>query len=215
MSAWRRAAHATRAESGMTLVELLVSMTVMGVVAMLFLTVLFSIQTNIMRQQVRSVANDQARLGLEQMDREIRSGNLLYDPSESFPSPTCGGYACVSGFSIRVYTQVNAPTRTPPQQCVQWIVQDLRLMRRAWAPGATTNLSGWRVIAEHVVNRDVSPQVPAFSIDPTPGGRVLAITLLVNPRLGLENAPRTVRLNTSLAIRNSTAGDPCSPMPAS
>ena len=202
-------------EAGMTLVELAVSMAVMAMAATIFITVLWSVQTGVARQQQRSITNDQARLGLQQMDREIRSGNLMYSPAESFATPTCGGYACVPGFSVRVYTQANAPTRTPPFQCVQWIIQNRRLMRRAWEPGATASLGGWRVVAEGIVNRDLVPTVPAFAIDPTSGGRVLDITLMVNSALGSQQPPPTIRVNTSIAIRNQGSGDPCSPVPVS
>ncbi len=204
----------SQSEQGMTLTELLVSMALMGVVATMFVSVLMSIQQGVTRQQHRSEMNDQARLAVEQMDREIRSGNFLYDPATE-TSAACGGYVCDPNYSLRVYTQANAPTRTPPNQCVQWLIQDRKLLRRAWASGAGTSLSGWRVVATGIVNRDVIPAVPAFTLDPTVGGKVLEITLLVNSRLGMPDAPRTIRINTSLAIRNSATGDPCSPIPAS
>ena len=210
---WRAVRARARSEAGMSLPELLIAMEVMAIAAGIFVSVVFAVQNAVTRQQYRSSANDQARMAVEQMDREIRSGNLLYDPSESFAAPTCGGYACVSGYSVRVYTQANATTRIPPVQCVQWLVQDRKLLRRAWAPGATASLSGWRVVAEDVVNRDLSPPVPVFAIDPTPGGRVLDVTIMVNPRLGTTHESRTVRLNTSIAIRNSSTGDPCTPVP--
>jgi prepilin-type N-terminal cleavage/methylation domain-containing protein len=204
----------SQSEAGMTLPELLVSMTLMGIIATMFISVLMSIQQGVTRQQHRSEMNDQARLAVEQMDREIRSGNILYDPAAE-TSAACGGYICDPNYSLRVYTQANAPTRTPPNQCVQWLIQNRRLLRRAWAPGAGMSLSGWRVVAEGIVNRDVTPAVPAFSLDPTLGGNVLEITLLVNSRFGMPDAPRTIRINTSIAIRNSATGDQCSPIPAS
>jgi prepilin-type N-terminal cleavage/methylation domain-containing protein len=204
----------SRSETGMTLPELLVSMTLMGVVATMFISVLMSIQQGVTRQQHRSEMNDQARLAVEQMDREIRSGNFLYDPATE-TSAACGGYVCAPNYSLRVYTQANAPTRTPPNQCVQWLIQDRKLLRRAWASGAGTSLGGWRVVATGIVNRDVTPAVPAFTLDPTVGGKVLEITLLVNSRFGMPDAPQTIRINTSLAIRNSASGDPCTPIPAS
>ena len=199
----------------MTLVELIMAMALMVVVATMFVTILQSIQSSVVRQQERSVANDQARAGLHQLDRELRSGNIFYAPGESFTSSSCGGYICPSNFSLRVHTQANATTRTPPQQCVQWLIHDRKLLRRAWAPGATNTLEGWRVIADDIVNRDLTPAVPAFSLDPTPGARVLNVTLMVNPDLGSRDAPTTLRVDTSISLRNATAGDPCTPIPAS
>ena len=203
---------ARRDERGMTLVELMVSVALMMIVATIFTTVLLSIQKAVMRQQARSEMNDQARLGLQQMDREIRSGNYIYDPTENLG--TCAGKNCAPGYSLRVFTQANAPTRTPPEQCVQWVIDGRQLFRRAWAPGESTSLGGWRMVAEGIVNRDIPPPggpVPAFSRDLS--GRVLDITLMLNSRLGSADAPKTVRMNTSIAIRNPATAGPCDPVP--
>ena len=196
----------------MTLVELMISVALMSVVATIFTTVLWSVQQGVATQQLRSQANDQSRAAIQQLDREIRSGNMLYDPAFE-AAGACAGYNCAPGYSLRVYTQANATTRIPPNQCVHYVLDEGKLLRRAWAPGSGTTIDGWRVIAEDIVNRDLS--VPAFAMDPTPGGKVVGITLMVNPALGQADAPTTTRVETSIAIRNSATGNPCSPMPAS
>lgn len=192
---------------------MVVAVMLMAIAAAIYLGALTSVYTGVNRQQRRSEINDEARLAIEQIDREVRSGNILFDPTESFAAPACGGYACVSNFSVRVYTQANATTRTPPQQCVQYLINGTNLLRRAWAPGGGSSLAGWQIIATDIVNRNVSPQVPAFVRDP--GNRVLDVTLLVNNRFGQADAPRTVRIESSIAIRNYGTGDPCSPIPSS
>lgn len=202
-----------RDQRGMTLVELMVTVALMAVVATIFTSVLLSIQESVIRQQARSEINDQARLALEQMDREIRSGNVLYDPAAE-PNATCAGKDCDPFFSLRVYTQANAPTRTPPQQCVQWVIDGRQLFRRAWDVGAASSLSGWRMVAEGIVNREPSVNVPAFTL-PSSGSKVLDIKLMLNSRFGSANAPRTVPMETSIAIRNEGTGDPCTPIPSS
>ena len=209
----RRLEGIPRDERGMTLVELMVSVSLMMIVATIFTTMLLSMQTSVIRQQERSDMNDQARLALQQMDREIRSGNFLYDPASSDEDAICGGMDCKPNFSLRVYTQVNAPTRTPPQQCVQWVIDDQKLFRRAWAPGETESLAGWRLVAEGIVNREPLVDTPAFSIDAS--GKVLDITLILNSKYGSPDAPNNVRMNTSIAIRNPATAGPCSPIPAS
>lgn len=207
-----------RDQRGMTLVELMVSVALMAVVATIFTTMLLSIQTGVMRQQARSEINDQARMALEQLDREIRSGNVLYDP-EFEPNAVLAGKDFDPYFSVRVYTQANAPTRqgtfgSDGQQCVQWVIDDHQLFRRAWNVGASASLGGWRLVAEGVVNREPTVAVPAFSL-PADDSNVLDITLMLNSRFGSADAPRTVRMDTSVAIRNAGTGDPCSPIPAS
>jgi type II secretory pathway pseudopilin PulG len=208
----------------MSMVEVVVSMMLLMIAGAIFLGALTSVYTAATRQERRSEINDEARAAIQQIDREVRSGNFvanvagnyLYDPaSEAFAAPTCGGYACDANFSVRVYSQANATTRTPPQQCVQYLVYNQLLLRRSWAPGAPTSLSGWRVLARGIVNRNVTPEVPAFFLDGGPGTRVLGVTLLVNNRFGQPEAPATVRIATSIAMRNFGSGDPCTPIPTS
>jgi prepilin-type N-terminal cleavage/methylation domain-containing protein len=208
----KRLRGAPRDERGMTLVELMISVALMVVVATIFTTVLLSIQKAVIRQQARSEMNDQARLALQQMDREIRSGNFIYDPADELLG-TCAGKQCAPSYSLRVFTQVNAPTRIPPEQCVQWVIDDQQLFRRAWAPGEATSLNGWRMVADGIVNRDLGTPIPAFSVDAS--GKVLDISLMLNSKLESSDAPRTIQMNTSIAIRNPATAGPCDPVPAS
>lgn len=199
---------AARDERGMTLVELMVSIALMTVVATIFITVLFNIQQAVVRQQARSEMNDAARLAIEQMDREIRSSSHLFT---SDAAATCGGKSCAPGYAVRVYTQANLPTRGEAH-CVQWVIDGQSLYRRSWVTGGTTSLAGWRLIAEGIVNREASVSVPAFT--QASGSSVLNIALMLNSRFGDPDAPRSIPMKTSIAIRNTGTGDPCSPIPA-
>ncbi|HEX8100568.1 MAG TPA: hypothetical protein VF660_10270 [Actinomycetota bacterium] len=207
----------------MTIAELAVAMLLMTIAASIYLGTMTSVYTGVNRQQRRSEINDQARAAVEQIDREVRSGNFIldsgtgnyrYNPAtDVFAAPTCGGYACAANFSFRVYTQANATTRTPATQCVQYLITGQKLLRRSWASGSPTS-SGWQTVATDIVNRDLTPAVPAFAMDTT-GSRTLNVTLLVNNRLGKSDAPRSVRIETSIAMRNYGSGDPCTPIPTS
>lgn len=196
-------------QDGMTLVEVITAVTILLVVLATFLTVLYSVNTGIQVQQERSIVVDQARLAIERLDREIRSANLLYDPaSETLPNHT-----------FRLYTQANAPTRTPPMQCVQWQVNaSNQLTRRSWPPGEPENVTSWMVMAEEMVNRDLSPAVTTFALDtdPAKGGRTVDITLMVDSD-PTDSNQKTVRLQSSLTGRNTVFQfplDTCSPAPA-
>jgi type II secretory pathway pseudopilin PulG len=212
----------------MTIVELSVAMLLLTIAATIYLGTMTSVYSGVNRQQRRSEINDQARAAVQQIDREVRSGNFIlnpatgnyrYDPStDVFAAPTCGSYPCPANFSFRVYTQANATTRTPATQCVQYLVtagnqsRPRALLRRSWVSGAMIS-SAWQIIATDIVNRDVSPAVPAFAMNSS-GSRTLDVTLVVNNRLGQSNAPRTVRIESSIAMRNYGSNDPC-PIPAS
>ena len=209
----------------MTLVELAVAMVLLVIAASIYLGALTTVYSGVNRQQRRSEINDEARNAVQQIDREVRSGtfisnaagNYVYDPAtESFAAPTCGGYACVAGYSVRVYSQANFTTRgVGAPVCVQYLVTtDRRLLRRSWVSGSPAS-SGWQTIATNVVNRDLTPAVPAFAMDGSSGTKVIGVTFLVNNRLGQSDAPRTVRIATSIALRNYGSGDPCTPIPTS
>jgi type II secretory pathway pseudopilin PulG len=202
----------------MTLAELSVTMMILGIVLAIILSVLFTVQRAFGRQQDRSVNNDQARLAVEELDREIRSGNLLYDPQSSDVTQNPTGDP--SGMQLVIYTQTNATTRNPGNRCVQWKVTDKlagspwTLQRRDWSSQDPLNtVSGWRVIADDVVNNDATKNgrgaaVPAFTLDHTQssfGDRNIKIDILVNhnPKSG-----KTVEIQDSVTGRNTEFGYP-------
>jgi type II secretory pathway component PulJ len=194
----------------MTLVELAVSMSMMVVVSVIFLTALTSVQRGVERQTDRTTTNDQIRLALQQLDHEIRSGNLLYDPqNESDPDPT---HEVVPSMSLRIYTQANADIRNPGNQCVQWRITSAgELQSRRWATNwrddPATLVTSFRVVAENVVNRDPSVNQPAFTLDPDPakGGRTIVVSLFVNAN---SKSGQNVNVKQSVTGRNTEYGYP-------
>lgn len=197
-----------RDERGMTITEVTVVVAMLLIVLASFLTVLESVNEGVIIQQDRSAMNDEARLAIEQIDREVRSGNVLYDPAAEVPA----------NFSMRIYTQANATTRTPSFTCVQWRIEEQQLNRRWWPPDHPEEVSDWRTVASDVVNRDLSPTVPAFALDTDPArnGRTVDITLMVDSDIS-DAVSTPVRLQTSLTGRNTSAGyasDACNPAPA-
>lgn len=189
-----------RAEDGLTLAEVLVSMMLMGIVISVFMTVLASVQRLVVDTDYRAQNTDNARLAIEQLEREIRSGNVLYDPDvESNP-----------GYVLRIYTQSNADTRTPAPGyvCSLWeITEDNVLLNRRWPPTKPEEATTWRVIAEGIVNED--DLVPAFDLDHDSiyGDRVINLVLLINQTP--EKRPEaTIRVESSVTGRNTSYGFP-------
>jgi Tfp pilus assembly protein PilW len=93
----------------MTLTELMITVALLMLVLGAFLTVLDSMNRAVLEETDRSRANDEARLAIEQLDREIRSSNYLHDPQNE-PSP-------YRYLQLRVFTQTNVPTRGGPSVC--------------------------------------------------------------------------------------------------
>lgn len=205
-----------RREAGFTLVEVMVTAMLMSLVATVFLGVLASVQKAAVREDYLSRANDQARLAIEALDREIRSGNVLYDPAQENPT-----YSTLPNtYTLRIYTQTNTPTRrtilpgepTTGYMCVLWTINsNNELVNRMWPPLQPDRATAWRVIATGIVNRVVSPPEPAFTLHPDPygiyGGRTVDIMLLVNQDLNSKPA-QTVRIETSSTGRNTSYGFP-------
>jgi len=189
------------------------------VVMVVFLSVMASVQRAVARDTGRSLSNDQARLAVEELDREIRSGNVLYDPTlENDPANQV-----YPNMSLRIYTQTNAETRNPGNQCVQWRILPAgsplgsdELQRRDWSVNWQTDgiVSTWRNVADNIVNND-APTTPAFVQDLSPGfgGRIINITIVANANAA---SGRNVVIRDSITGRNTEYGYPnniCSVIP--
>lgn len=180
-----------RAEHGFSLAEIAIaSGLALGVLAIVS-SFLVSAQRTVSIEQVRSSSNDEARAAMEQVDREVRSANFILP---------------LDANTLLVETQSNAPTFD--LRCVQWMVQDGQLLRRSWPSRSAGDPTGWRVVAEHVVNQElgrplfVLPDTAANRV--TTGGRTVDVTIYVNS--DLENNPdATVVIQQSLTGRNITA----------
>jgi type II secretory pathway component PulJ len=197
-------------EEGLTLPEVMVNLVVMGIVLTAFLAILATVQREMVRERDRTSTEDQARLAVEAVDREVRSGDVLYNPSFE-PSPT------VAGYGFRVYTEANAPTRNGGNPlCVQYRVSGGNLLRRSWPSGNTAAATAWRTVALNIVNTTAP-----FSLDSgytqltssATGGRTLHVTLKVNAKPGNPQS-KDVVIQESVAIRNIGTGDPCTPVPS-
>jgi type II secretory pathway pseudopilin PulG len=189
----------------MTLPELLVAMSIMALVSVVFLSTLASVQRSVVRSAEWQANNDDARVALETIDRQLRSGAVLYSPLGS-------------GSDFTVYTQSNAPTFQTVEysgaRCVQWRVSSGALQTRWWrsqyagdwtgSVGAATP-TGWRTIVSDVVNYVSPNNQPVFVLDTDPlkGGRTVNIVLLINSASNRPN--ETVRIQAALTARNTSS----------
>jgi prepilin-type N-terminal cleavage/methylation domain-containing protein len=191
-------------DEGLTLVELLVAMMILGIVMTVMTSVLISIQRAVVTQDNRSTNLDQARLALQTIDRQVRSGNLLYNPNIESPAY----------FQIRIYTQSNAPTYGAAR-CVVWqINSSQQLITRSWPANQPDLATDWYIAATGVVNRAVSPAVNAFTLAST--NRTISLTFLVNTDL-THHPNSTQYLRASLTGRNTSFGYPfdvCEDLPS-
>jgi prepilin-type N-terminal cleavage/methylation domain-containing protein len=208
----RSLASLRRGEEGFTLVELLIAMSILSIVMLVFTSSLGLIQSSTVREAQQTVNTDQARLAIEQLDREIRSGNVLYDPATSPADPAY--------YSMLIYTQANATTRQPAPGyfCDEWKISGNQLQTRSWPPLQPEDVSSWRVVADGIVNRTTTPNVKAFQLDSDAdkGSRVINIKLLVNNDYTAQPG-QTQRIQAAITGRNTSYGFPtnvCTPLPS-
>ncbi len=199
-------------ERGMTLVELVVAMSMLSVVLLIFTSVLASVQRTVVVNQSLSQANDQARLALQQLDRELRSGNVITDPANAI-----AGFSDAPAYQrLLIYTQVDLPTRGQAE-CELWKITSSReLQVRRWIPGAATWTTAWRTVAEDVVNRETGQHAFEMNADELKGERTVDIVLQVNPVFD-DTPTRTIELRASLTGRNTSYNYPtniCQTLPA-
>ena len=206
------------AEDGFTLVELIVATAILGIVFLVFTNVFVAIQRSASEQEVRSLNNDNVRLALENLDRIVRSGNVLVDPSiaDTDCKATGSAYQC-----LLAYTQSNGTTSVPAR-CVQWRVQGTDLQTRSWLPklpsGASqkaATVTNWRQVATGILNLQTSPSTQTFKLDPDPlkQNRSVEVLFLVGEGSDGINGP-IARVEASLTARNTSYGylsDSCAP----
>jgi type II secretory pathway component PulJ len=141
----------------------------------------------------RADSNDQAHLALAQIERDVRSGNVIEQPGPVGGQP---------GMEVRIYTQ----TSGVPFKCVQYQVASGRLERRTRDPGpenAGTWPTTWRVIATGLTNTAQAPAISAF-VRSGAHNETLTIDLFVNRS---NSAGAGVRLRSSVTGRNSVYYD--------
>ena len=208
----------------MTLVELLVSMFVLGIVMVIFGSVLASVQMGVVRQDRLNRTLNEARLAIEQLDREVRSGNVLYDPAaEGGSQATCSG--CTAYYTLRVYTQSNADTRLGNNSvcgasaycCTLWKIDTSGILWvRRWPPSDSASASSWTRLATGIVNRTLSEHAFELDSDALKGSRTLNVTLAVNDDY-THHPTQTTRIQAAITGRNTSYGYPsgvCSTTPS-
>jgi prepilin-type N-terminal cleavage/methylation domain-containing protein len=190
-------------QAGYSLVELLVVMTIFSGL----LSIVFGVLITVQRQTKDTLSREQqifqAKLGLAQIDRQVRSGNVLIDPTAPGELPR----------SLRVYTQTDGVRR-----CVQWQVTTPGLRFRSWDPGWNTGagtVDPWRVIARDVRSDPAAP--PTFE-PVTTAGNSQAQSIRVRLWVKASDAGgKPVEATTVLTGRNTIYGysaDVCSPVPS-
>lgn len=202
----------------MTLVELLVAMSIFS----LCMTIVFGAVITVVRKsddvQKSADASSALRIAIEQIDRQVRSGNVLFSPAlEPAAGNSCTGNAANNtGTCMRVFTQANGP-----EKCVQWqvladpaIPSTSILRSRSWTLDwqASGNVSAWSTVARGLA---LVPGTSPFTLE---GASTPYKERLLDVHLEAYDARRktNIVIESSMAGRNTTYGynaGQCTPVP--
>ena len=210
-------ARDSQRDAGVSLIEMLVVMIVFSLALAMIYTSLIKTQTYSRDVQGSADANFQLRQALAQIDRQVRSGNVLYSPANETSPSTCTASGTDAGTCMRVYTQANGTER-----CVQWqVLADTTrpgtqmLRSRSWSPTWQTdgNYTTWAVQARSIVG---APSTPPFTLQ---GAATTYSSRYLVVRFEVKDARRKTGaavITSSLAGRNTNYGYDgglCSPAP--
>ncbi|WP_263730785.1 type II secretion system protein J [Cellulomonas sp. SG140] len=203
-----------RPDAGTTLVELLVAMMVFGIAMVMIMSAAIAVMHVTDKSSAAADSAFQARQALAVIDKQVRSGNVLFSPADEHNYvSTCQDMGTNQGSCMRIYTQSNGV-----EKCVQWqVVADgagaYQLQMRSWSPTwqTTGGVSAWSV-----VSRSMSLPSAPFTLDVGPGGiygeRLLRVHLVAhNAKVGKD-----VAIDASISGRNTTygyTGSECLPVP--
>jgi prepilin-type N-terminal cleavage/methylation domain-containing protein len=209
------------ADDGFSLIELLIVMTIFSLVLGIVFSAIITIQRYTSDVASTADAASEVRIALAEIDRQVRSGNVLYSPAgEQAQLASCASNSMDAGSCMRVYTQANGSDR-----CVQWQVladpsrPGTSLLRsRGWPSTWKTgeSYSDWRTQARNLVPTTSAawPFTLKGAANAT-SSRFLAVQFLA---IDKRRAGGSVAIASSLAGRNTSYGYDnglCNPAPPS
>ena len=190
-----------RNDSGVTLIELTIVMALFSLLLAMVFTIMITLTYQAEDSLARARAVEQVRLGIAQIDRQVRSGNLIRDPADDSEADS----GVPKYYSMRIYTQEG----TGDPRCAQWRVYfdgaadkfgDLQF--RSWEPDDLSSVTAWSIVAQNSVEPPLgttpdpdNPKTwPPFWVDPS-----------VNPGTVAQNIRITLRMNDPSADADAKA----------
>jgi len=207
-------------DEGFSLAELIVAMSIFGGLMAITFALLIMVMNQSKDSQARALSLQEMRLGISQIDRQVRSGNVILDPGDEptgVAGPSVGPY-----YSMRILTQEGGETR-----CAQWRVIDEdgdgfgNLEFRSWAPSNPSGADPWGVVAHNTVDVGVNPASesdidaddpttwPPFWVDSTSSGttgaQLVRVTLRLKDPAQLDTS-KEESVTTVITGRNTVFG---------
>ena len=203
-------------DRGHTLVELLVAMTIFGSVIAITMGAVIVLVGLSREVTTRADAQSEVRLGLADISKQMRSGNVLFSPKDEPGSCLPAPDGSDRGSCMRIYTQTNGTPR-----CVQWQVLEGTpagggrsvLRTRSWSPGAPAGVTAWRTVARGLTLDLTNPPFELQGASTPYDRRLLNVSLLAYDQVKNRN----VSIKSAISGRNTSYGydtGQCVPVPA-
>jgi hypothetical protein len=185
-------------------------MGIFGVLMGFTFSILIGMMTQTRDSQARALALQDMRLGVSQIDRQVRSGNVILDPSLETTGNAGVDYAGLpvgKFYSMRIFTQEG-----PRPRCAQWRVIDHdgnglgNLEFRTWDPAwPAGDVTGWGVVAHNI---DVSVQpLSQAAIDPSKPSTWPPFWVATPPAGASTQQAQDVRITLRLKAKGAKLSD--------
>ena len=191
---------ARRDDRGTTLAEMAVVMVVSGVVAALAAQFVIAIARDANTATVAANRVDSVRLAVDSVDRQVRSGDVLYiEP----PGSTCSAYGSGSN-CLRIATEADGATSCVQLQLVPDPAGDgsYDLRARTYSPGWASGgaVGPWRQVTNGLAGP--TSAAPPFSLGQQSGVGSQALTVqFAAPQTSATAAP--IKLTATYVPRNA------------
>lgn len=185
-------------DSGVTLVELLVSMGIFTMVLIVSLAATITMSNQAVRTQVVGDSASQLRTVFQRMDKEVRYAEAINPPG-------------TSGGNIYVEYLVPASATKGVPLCVQWryVSGTKELQRRTWTPGGDGDLSAWSTMVTDLRNdlTDAAQQPFALHYAGQAGSKVYlnqGLSVYLDSGLSTARIDSGSQLDVYMVARNSS-----------
>ena len=205
-----RQADRARGEGGMTMLEVLVSMVLLGIVATVFATAMVSTTKAANKVVTLTDTADNVNTAFLSMDRTVRYASMLSTPGRSTTS---------NAWYVEART-----TNTGAQQCTQWRVDvsSKQLQSRTWnvVNSAASGTTAWKPLANLISNGAAAvgsadqPFVVIGTTDAIDSQRLTVTLVASTPSTSASGstsrtAMTIAAINSSSDNSDATAAAPC------
>lgn len=171
-----------KADDGLSMVEVVVSMTVMLTVMAIFTTGVLQVNRTMTKTESLSIAQSQVLVAFQRLDREVRYASAISDTASTGPDQYVEYLLADEGAGTCVQLRLKLSTT--------------QLLRRQWTNGGTPAAGNWMVLVSSV-GAGATPPFVFTAADPTFNYQRLQVSLVVTVGNGSSTTRRESQVSFS------------------